>query len=42
MRTRPALWLLTLFTLPMLLAVECQPTDRVDFTSPLVLSLIHI
>ncbi|HVH17017.1 MAG TPA: hypothetical protein VNF72_01845 [Myxococcota bacterium] len=36
MRTRPALWLLTLFTLPMLLAVECQPTDRVDFTSPLV------
>ncbi|HEX5067356.1 MAG TPA: hypothetical protein VFY49_14650 [Myxococcota bacterium] len=36
MRTRLALSLATLFTLPMLLALECQPTDRVDFTGPLV------
>ena len=36
MRTRLAIWLVSLLSLPMLLAVECQPTDRVDFTGPLV------
>ena len=34
MRTRLALWLVTLFSVPVLLGIQCQPAHRVVFTSP--------
>jgi len=36
MRARLSFFVATLVSLPLLLALECQPIDRVDFISPLV------